>query len=240
MAFFSLGKKFVNPLKIDLHSHLLPGIDDGSQSMEESIKIIRRFKELGYTKLITTPHIMPHAYPNTKSIINQKLYELREVLEKENIDIIIEAAAEHYVDTDFKDLLAKDGVLPFAGKFLLFETEYNSKPLILDDAIFDMQHKGFIPTLAHPERYYYLHNNFENYYRLKEMGVLFQLNIKSFRSKTAPIYKIALRLAKEGLVDFVGSDAHRINDVKEMEFLSHSKMYKMIFEKNRILNMDVL
>jgi len=236
LSLFSFHK-FENPVTVDLHSHLLPGIDDGVRTLEESLAIIKKFKSMGYTRLITTPHIISDSYPNNKSIIQKKLFEVQEALKNEQIDIEIEASAEHYVDMEFLELIEKDEVIPFAGNHLLFETSYMSKPIILEKAIFDMQAKGYIPVLAHPERYRYMHNDIDAYIKLKKLGVLFQVNAKSLKNVSGSVYKMALKLINLGLIDFVGSDAHRIHDVVNLEEIIKGRIYKRIFDKNKILNM---
>jgi len=233
-------REFENPVTVDLHSHLLPGIDDGVRTLEESLAIIKKFKSMGYTKLITTPHIMSDSYPNTKSIIQKKLFEVQEALKNEQIDIEIEASAEHYVDMEFLELIENDEVIPFAGNHLLFETSYMSKPIILEKAIFDMQAKGYIPVLAHPERYRYMHNDIDAYIKLKKLGVLFQVNAKSLKNASGSVYKMGLKLINLGLIDFVGSDAHRMRDVVDLEKIIKGRVYKRIFDKNEILNMSQL
>lgn len=232
--------EFKNPLIIDLHSHLLPGIDDGVRTIEESLIIIKKFKSMGYTKLITTPHIISDSYPNTKEIIQEKLFEVQKALKKEQIDIIIEAGAEHYVDMEFLELIEKDEVVPFFNNYLLFETSYTSKPFILEQAIFDLQAKGYIPVLAHPERYRYMHGNINAYKELKTLGVLFQLNVKSLKHTSTPFYKMAIKLINSGLIDFIGSDAHRMRDLVDLEEIVKRNVYKSIFDKNKILNMSEL
>lgn len=231
---------FTNPVDIDLHSHLLPGIDDGVRTLEESIMLIKELKELGYTKLITTPHIISDSYPNTKYIIENKLLEVQKALDKENIDIKIEAAAEHYVDTEFLKMIENDELVPFSEKYILFETSYISKPIILEQAIFDMTTKGFIPVLAHPERYRYMHHDINEYLKLKELGVLFQINVKSLRNSSGSVYDMLMKLINLGLADFVGSDVHRKRDVDELKIFLKRKEYKHIFEKNTILNTNLI
>ncbi len=231
---------FKNLITIDLHSHLLPGIDDGVRTLDESLKIIKKFKALGYTKLITTPHIISDSYPNTKVIIEAKLIEVKKALKNANIDIEIEAGAEHYIDMNFLEDIKEDRLVPFCKKYILFETSYISKPIIFEQAIFEMQAKGYIPVLAHPERYQYMQNNMEEYIHLKELGVLFQMNIKSLRNTSNSVYAIALKLMKLGLIDFIGSDAHRMKDMIDLERILDEQVYRIIFEKNNILNMSKL
>jgi len=235
MSLFSLFK-FNNPITVDIHSHILPGIDDGVKSIEESIAIIKRFKMLGYTKLITTPHIMSDSYPNTKEIILKQLSKVQDAVLESEIDISIEAGAEHFIDLAFLELLEKREVLPFRKNYLLFETSYTTRPIILEQAIFEMLSQGYIPVLAHPERYLYLHGNIEHYKTLKALGVLFQVNIKSLHNSSSKIYKMAYKLIKLGLIDFVGSDVHRMRDIDNMEKIIQNREYKNIFKKNTIRN----
>lgn len=235
MNLFSLFK-YTNPIKVDIHSHLLPGIDDGVKTLQEAVAIIKKFKLLGYSKLITTPHIISDFYPNNQNIINKKLQDLREALKNENIEITLEASAEYYVDMEFLKLIEDDDLIPFMGRYILFETSYASKPMILEQAIFDMIDKGYIPVLAHPERYLYLHHDFELYKRLKAQGVLFQVNIKSLQHRSQSVYKTALQLINSGLVDFIGSDVHRMHDIVKLEQLLQSRAYKNAVKKNKLLN----
>jgi tyrosine-protein phosphatase YwqE len=228
--------KYKNPIRVDIHSHLLPGIDDGVRTIEESVAIIKKFKLLGYSKLITTPHVISDLYPNNIDIINQKLKEVQDALKKEDIDIDIEASAEYYVDIEFLKLIEDDDLIPFMGNYILFETAYHSKPMILQQVIYSLQANGYIPVLAHPERYRYLHNDIDLYKELKAEGVLFQVNIKSLQNKSKPIYKIASKLIKLGLVDFMGSDVHKMHDIEKLEKILQSSIYKHAMKNNTILN----
>ena len=229
--------EFINPIKTDLHSHLLPGIDDGVKTLEESLIIIKEFKALGYTTLITTPHIISDSYPNTKTIILEKLLEVQKALKAENIDINIEAGAEHYVDIEFLKAIENDELVPFRDKYILFETSYISKPIILEQAIFDLQSKGYIPVLAHPERYQYMYNNMDDYFKLKELGVLFQLNIKSLKKSSNLVYKMSLKLIKLGFIDFIGSDVHNMRDIHNLKKILQEEQYQSVFKKNKIITL---
>ncbi|HIP14815.1 MAG TPA: capsular biosynthesis protein [Sulfurimonas autotrophica] len=224
------------PITVDIHSHLLPGIDDGVKSMKDAITIIKKFKMLGYSKLITTPHIIPDFYPANKELIIQKLQAVRTALQAENIEIILEASAEYYVDMNFLKLIEEDELIPFMGHYILFETGYTSKPMILEVAIKALIEKGYIPVLAHPEQYIYLHHDINLYKELKAMGVLFQVNIKSLQYKSKSVYKIAKKLIQLNLVDFVGSDVHRIRDMEKLERTLQTKEYLNMITTNKILN----
>ena len=224
-------------LKVDLHSHLIPGIDDGSQSMEESLSLLKGMEDLGYEKVITTPHIMLDAYRNTPESITQGLHALRQAAEEAGLTIEIEAAAEYYLDDGFEALLRKGDVLTIKGKYLLFETSYFAKPIRLEEMIFAISSSGYIPLMAHPERYRYIKDPLKEYGRFKELGVLFQVNLNSFDGhygKDAQ-YKVNI-LRKEGMIDFLGSDVHHKKQVETLSQVFLSDAYGDIFRHNTILN----
>jgi len=236
MKLWPFSKKHTNYLKTDLHSHLLPGIDDGVRTLDESLYIIEKLSQIGYQRLITTPHIMLHRYPNTKDSILQRLEYVQKAIYAKKIKIDIVASAEYYLDNHFLDLLAKDELLTFGNKCILFETDYHEKPLMLEQAVFEMCSKGYTPILAHPERYIYLRDDMELYYQLKDMGILFQVNLKSLRNTRSPLAKTTKALSKAGLIDFIGSDIHRIKDVDEYVSLVHKPYMRKICNENSIKN----
>jgi len=236
MIFSLFGKKKekqkVPALKIDLHSHLIPGIDDGSTGMEESLDLLKGMEALGYEKVITTPHIMVDTYKNTPKIIKDGLDTLRKCAKTEGIGIQIEAAAEYYLDEGFYDHLHSDDVMNIQGKYLLFETSYVSKPLQLEEMIFEIGTAGYIPLMAHPERYRYIKDPLKEYSRLKELGVMFQVNLNSFGGHYGKdAKKKADFLSSEGMIDFLGSDIHHTKQVKTLENVFESEAYSAIFEK---------
>lgn len=224
-------------LKVDLHSHLVPGIDDGSQSMEESIMLILRLKELGYKKLITTPHTMSHRYPNSSNIILDGLFAVREELARRKIDIQLEVASEYYLDSHFLSLLNKKDILTFNGNHLLFEMSHIMSPGNLNGMVERMFDAGYQPVLAHPERFTFMHKDFSRYITLKDMGVLFQLNINSLSGYySQEVKKVAVKLADLGMVDFVGSDTHKMSHLERLEKTFTSPLLEKVFQNNTILN----
>lgn len=234
---FSPTSKDVPNITTDLHSHLIPGIDDGSKSMDDSIQMIEAFIAQGYTKLITTPHIMSHRYPNSRAIIEEGLVALKEELHARNIVIEIEAASEYYLDETVMDLVETRDIMTFGENYMLFEMSYVQPLLNLEDMVFEIKLAGYTPILAHPERYIYMHNDFSKYKRLKESGLLFQVNIPSlggFYSKA--IQKTAKQIADAGMIDFIGSDAHKIRHLDALREVRAQKTYAKIFENNTILN----
>ncbi|MGB5966000.1 MAG: CpsB/CapC family capsule biosynthesis tyrosine phosphatase [Sulfurimonadaceae bacterium] len=234
---FSSTTKDIPNIITDLHSHLIPGIDDGSKSMDESIEMIEAFVAQGYTKLITTPHTMSHRYPNTRAIIEEGLEALKKELQERNIAIVIEAASEYYLDETVMALVEKRDIMTFGDNYMLFEMSYVQPLRYLEEMVFEMKVAGYKPVLAHPERYMYMHDDFGKYERLKERGLLFQVNIPSFGGHyTKPIQKAAEQIAEAGMVNFIGSDAHKIRHLDALEQVRAEKAYAKIFENNTILN----
>jgi len=241
-SFFG-GKKIskqeiVDRLAVDLHSHLIPGIDDGAQTLDESIELIKELRDIGYKKLIMTPHIMVDAYPNREDNIALRLEVLKDEVVKRGIEIELEASAEYYLDEGFLEHLDVPPTL-ISGKYLLFETSYMAKPLNLKELIFEITSRGFYPIFAHPERYRYIHNLKKDYQEIKDMGVFFQLDINSiggFYGKDAQ--KKANFLIENGMVDFVGSDTHNMKHIKNLinTLENQGKIWFKLFEKNIILN----
>ena len=227
-------------LKVDLHSHLIPGIDDGSRNMKESLSLLKGMEALGYEKVITTPHIMLDAYKNTPEIIGNGLKTLRDSAVKEGITIEIEAAAEYYLDDGFEDLLKKGDILTIKGKYLLFETSYFAKPMQLEEMIFSITSAGYIPLMAHPERYRYVKDFLKEYGRFKELGVMFQVNLNSFGGYYGKDAKYKANfLRKEGMIDFLGSDVHHARQVDTLANVFSLDAYRDIFNHNTILNEEL-
>ena len=198
-----------------MHSHLLPGLDDGVSSLEEAEQIIRNFQALGYRHLITTPHVMSDAYRNTPSGIHIKLNELRAHLEARGVDMKVSAAAEYYLDESlFRMLETNEPMLTFGSKFLLFETNFITEPFNLKEFIFMATTKGYKLILAHPERYLYLQNNLAKVQDLLDRGVLMQLNISSLTGYySKPVRQMAFKLIDEKMIHWLGSDCHHLQHV---------------------------
>ncbi len=230
-----------NFLAVDVHSHILPGIDDGSKTMFESVKMVKEMQNLGYKKLIITPHTMSHRYKNNGEIILDKLEALRDALAHKNIEITIEAASEYYLDEFFLALLAKKDILTFGKNYVLFELSYTRAPKDLESVVFDMLLAGYTPVLAHPERFLHMHNDFTMYEKLKEHGVLFQLNINSLAGYySRNVQKTAEKLVSRGMIDFLGSDVHKLEQIQILNTVMNTSQFQKIFEKNNIINNTLL
>jgi tyrosine-protein phosphatase YwqE len=215
---------------VDIHSHLLPGIDDGAKDLDDSIALIQKMSSYGIKHFITTPHILGDVYPNTPEIINSKLKLVQAELLKRNItDISLEAAAEYMIDEKFSEILEKDNFLALKDNLVLVEMSYYSPPINLYDVLFQFQLKGYKPILAHPERYFSYHKNFQSYYKLKNAGCLFQLNLLSLTEQYGKqVQKTAQKILKENLYDFVGTDVHHEGHLNLLETISTEKNLKRI------------
>ena len=234
------GDKVDTTLDIDLHSHLIPGIDDGAKDMQESLALLKALEDLGYKKVITTPHIMVDTYCNTKEIIDDGLNKLRVAAKKNNLSITIDAAAEYYLDDGFLAHLHGGKVLTFGDNYLLFETSYMAKPLSFDDTVDTIIALGYKPVLAHPERYRYIDDLKTEYQVLKDKGIYFQVNINSFGGHYAKDAKMkAEYLSKHGMIDFLGSDIHHIKQVSTLKKTMQKNTYKNIYKNNTILNQSL-
>lgn len=202
----------------DMHSHLLPGIDDGSKNLEQSIGMIYKFQEMGYRKLIITPHIMEDFYKNTPAIIQGKLDEVKAELKNYGIDIELEAAAEYYFDETLIHKIKNKEVLTFGDKHVLFEYAFGQEPQQINTLLFEFKVNGYRPILAHYERYPYYHNRPEKIKEYRDQGILIQLNLLSLTGHYGPaVEKMAKYLVDNQLIDFVGSDCHRIEHLQILE-----------------------
>ena len=199
MQIFRSGNTAGATLQTDLHSHLIPGIDDGAKNMDESLQLVRSLYALGYRRLITTPHTMMHRFPNSRDTILRGLENLRNAVDAAGIPVTIEAASEYYLDENFLSMVRQKSLLTFGGNEVLFEMSYVIPPIELDKILFELQSHGYTPVLAHPERYLYLHKDEEGYARLKEKGVRFQVNINSLGGYySKPVQNAAKTLVGKG------------------------------------------
>ena len=221
----------------DMHSHLIPGIDDGAQNIEDSMTLIKGLYALGFRKLITTPHIMSDYFKNTPENIHAGLEKLREAIAKEGIEIEINAAAEYYLDEQFIQKLNSPDVLTFGKNYLLFETSYINKPENHYSSIFAIQSKGLKPVLAHPERYPFFYEDFDEYKRLHERGVLLQLNTNSLTGYYSPAARmVAMKLIDNNLIDFIGTDCHHVKHLESLKHCQNEKYFRKIVSYDFLLN----
>jgi len=235
----TLGK--LGFLEVDMHNHLLPGIDDGSPSVDQSYRLIQGLQGLGLDKFICTPHIIQDIHPNTKASITQAYNSLGEYLKVNNSKVEISAAAEHMIDEGIHGLIAKDNLCVMPGNYVLIEMSYLSESRALFQTIQDIQKLGYKPILAHPERYNYYHMNFDMYKQIKNAGCLLQLNLLSISRYYGTEVKVAaLTLIKSGMYDFVGTDIHHDKHLAALQDVVAKYPVRDLLKTCNILNPTLL
>lgn len=218
--FFSKKKFLVDFLGgfVDIHNHILPGIDDGAKTVEESMALIKGFSALGIKKFIATPHIMHNYYPNDHDSIYNARKKVQDSLLQEGIGgITLDVAAEHMIDDNFEFLLEEKKVMPLKNSFLLIEMSYLQPPLNFDEAVQKIASHRYFPILAHPERYNFINQNSSKFMKFRKNGILLQMNILSLGEYYGKdVQKKAHKLLNEGLIDYMASDIHNI---QQLEYL---------------------
>lgn len=222
MFFFSKNKTVLKDLipdnHIDIHSHLLPGIDDGARTFEDTLHLVQSLQVFGISEFVTTPHIIQHVWNNTREAILSKATTTVATLQTKNITVPFRAAAEYLMDDSFERLFKSNNLLTLKDNYVLVEMSYINPPMQLYSILFDLQVAGYIPVLAHPERYLFYQNNFNEFVKLKNAGCLFQLNLLSTVGYYGDaVAKVAAQLLKKGMYNFVGSDVHHIRHIAAFE-----------------------
>jgi len=225
-------------LNCDVHSHFIPGIDDGARTMADTLMLLKGIEDMGYKKVITTPHVMSDFFRNTTAIITTGLEQVRVAAKAEGIHLEIDAAAEYYLDYDLEHKLTEERLLTFGLDYLLFEVSYMNAPDNLDMFIFQLQTNGYKPVLAHPERYpFWFTKNMEQFEKLKNKGVLFQLNINALTGHYSPATKKAAeQMIDNGWYEFLGSDCHHMGHLELMKRVRGEKALKKLISSGKLLN----
>lgn len=233
LSFFKKNKTTITSLFpegfIDIHNHLIHGIDDGSKDLDDSAALIKRMYDFGIRNFICTPHIMEGVWENTPEIVKKKLTDLKSHLNTLGMDVQLNAAAEYMLDGNFNNLLSKGNLLTLKDSYILVEMSYFNAPVNLYEILFNIQIAGYIPVLAHPERYNFYHQNFDEYQKLKEAGCLFQVNLLSLSNYYGKhVNTIALKLLKENMIDLAGTDTHHHRHLNHLEKINDKKVLQLI------------
>lgn len=214
-------------LGVDIHSHLLPGIDDGAENEAQSIAFIKELNALGFNKIICTPHIFKELYPNTSKTILAALAKINSTVKRLNLNVEIGAAAEYMIDETFK---ITEELLELPGRYILIEMSYLYEMPNIEQVIADLQTKGYKVILAHPERYNFYHKQPEKYDGLKNGGVYFQLNLLSVNGYYGKhVKRAADNLLARKLYDFAATDLHHQHQLNALKtIISNGTLYKLI------------
>lgn len=231
---------FEDTVKTEFHNHILPGLDDGSRDVYESIELLKNMEKLGRQTVVMTPHIISDMYKNSPATILPKFEMLKEEAAKNNINLTLHAAAEYFIDDAFLSLTqSTEDLLHFGTKkkYVLVETAFMNKSPFLKEVIFNLRSRGYTPILAHPERYVYLYDDFEKYEEIFDSGIKFQLNILSLAGYYSPeSKKIAEKLIEAKMVHFVGSDCHNMKQMTALLEALKTKAYKKALDLNLLNN----
>lgn len=224
-------------LGADMHSHFIPGIDDGAPTMEASLELIGAMHELGYRKVITTPHVMADGYRNSPARILAGLEQVRAAVKAAGIPVEVEAAAEYYLDHELENKVATGEILTFGDRHVLFELPFISEPHILLSVVFAMQTQGYRPVLAHPERYGFWNADISMPQKLKERGVLFQLNTVALMGAYGPqVRKAAEKYIDLGWYELLGSDCHKMDHIHAIQATLTEPYLHKLLGSGRLIN----
>ncbi len=221
------------PLSVDINAHVLPGLDNGADTEAEGLRLLARMQDLGYRKVIATPHVMRAFYPVSPEAIQAKLERMQRLAYEQGLHIYLQAAAQYYLDEGLLSQLRQRRPLlclvPRLGssRYLLFETSFVALPADLLEAVELMVKQGYTPVLAHPERCLYLQKNLDLVHELHQRNVVFQVDANSltgYFSRNAQ--RMAERLIEENLTYFLGSDCHRLDQLDVLEVAADLPHYR--------------
>ena len=213
----------------DVHSHILPGVDHGSQSLEQSLDMLRAEAEMGVKRVILTSHVTAITFENTRETLTDAFLKLKDAVTDEGLDMELFLSAEYRMDEYFDKEYAADHLIPMPGNHILLENSFQQELMNLDELMFDLQVKGFRTILAHPERYPYYSRRHKRYEQLHNAGARFQVNILSFTGYFGEEARdSALWLAKNGYIDYLGSDMHNVKHAHIIMHYLNSKEWKKL------------
>lgn len=234
------GQPLVNDfsfLGTDMHSHFIPGIDDGAQNVNDSIELITRLHGMGYQRIITTPHIKFDHYPNTSAIIQNGLEEVRAELAARGLNIPVHAAAEYYIDDHFMNLLDSEPLLTVWKNEVLVEISFMFEPIQLNEILYRIVSKGYHPIMAHPERYMYYHYDLEKYENLRDRGCYLQLNLNSMLGYYGKgVKQVAEKLFSMGMYDYIGTDMHHTKHADVVQTISQTPDLMALLQSKPLRN----
>ncbi|MBX2872581.1 MAG: hypothetical protein KTR30_10790 [Saprospiraceae bacterium] len=203
-------------LKVDTHAHWLPGVDDGATSLEEGLEMVESLVEMGFTKLIATPHIKKNFYENEPQELMYAFKDFEKEVKRRRWPVELSLAAEYMLDEGFEAHLEK-GLLTLSENMVLIEMSFFQAYQGIEDLLFKIQLKGYQPVIAHPERYIYYFRKIDQLQRFKEMGCFFQLNIPALTGFYGrEVYASAKRILNKGWYNFAGTDLHSPRQISSL------------------------
>ena len=222
---------------VDIHSHVLPGIDDGAKNLKNSQFLLEAMIGFGFKKCITSPHTMANVYNNTIETINNAEERVDNELSDLAKKLDLKAASEYFIDENFIENFKSNPLLTIKDNYVLVEMSFLNPPIQLHEYLFELQLAGYQPILAHPERYSFYHANFKEFEKLKKMGLKFQMNLLSSVGYYGPdVANISDKLLKADFIDFVGSDIHHkqhIDSFTRKVVIKETKAFEIAIENNQ-------
>ena len=242
MLFFTSSRKGrhtdFREVCLDMHSHIIPGVDDGAKDITDSLALMNGLKKLGFDHLFTTPHTQQDIHPNTKEGLEKAHALLNCKIPK---GLTLRLSSEYYLDNQFRLQLEAGAVMPLPGNRLLIECNKFIKPYDLEDRIFDVIVRGFQPILSHPERYLFFHSRFGYYKRLKKLGVELQLSALSLTDYYGKnVRRISEQLIKEDMIDFIGTDTHNLKHIETLIEVPRNKYFARLLDSKLLKNHELI
>jgi tyrosine-protein phosphatase YwqE len=228
--------------KTDIHCHILPGVDHGSQSIEQSLDMLRAEKQMGIERVILTSHVTAITFENTRETLMDSFLKLKDAVTDIGLDIELALSAEYRMDEYFDKEYAADHLIPMPGNHILLENSFQQELMNLDDLLFDMQVKGYKTILAHPERYSYYSRRRKRYEQLHNAGARFQVNILSFTGYFGEeARESALWFVRNGMIDYLGSDMHNVKHAHIiMDYLNSKEWRRLSKEIEPMVKNDLI
>ena len=226
----------------DIHSHVCPGIDDGSPSPQMSVQLVKGMADLGFTKMVVTPHVTDETFPNTPAIIRESFSRLVRACEQAGLPMQFRCSAEYRVDDILYSMVEKNTMSPLPGGWLLVENSWFQEPFGLEIFLFELRSgRGLKPILAHPERYPYYQHHYDRLEKLFNDGVALQINLLSLAGHYGkPIKQTAEWLLAHNMVSFVGSDLHRLGHLDVIRDYLCSRQYSKLEDKADLILNDTI
>jgi len=225
----------------DVHSHILPGVDHGSQSVEESLEMLQAQLDMGISHVMCTSHVTAETFENTPESLTAAYEELKNAIAREGLPINIYVSAEYRIDEYWTQEYEAGHLLPLPGNHVLLENSFAQELIGIDNMMFELQVKGYRPILAHPERYRYYNDRRDRYKTLHNASVKFQINILSLAGYFGKgARERALWLIQNNLCDMLGSDMHNMEHAQIIKEYIGSRDWRKLCEKynlpGRIIN----
>lgn len=240
LSIFNFSRRVSNDfgsLGVDMHSHLLPGIDDGSEDSDQSLSMIQSLSDMGFKTIYTTPHSFKDLYPNTLETLKESFQKIESIIPG---DISFDYSSEYYLDDNFHQNFRNKTLRPLPGNRLLIEFSMLNVPMGLEQQFYDIQLEGYQIVLAHPERYQFFQKNSSLLQRLRDMDVEFQINALSlggYYGENAK--KAAEKLIKNGWIDFVGTDAHHDKHIQALRKIPDLSLYQLLLDQGNLKNSEL-